>query len=570
MKKAYYIPFLCACLTLLLAGCHRERNARHFATLTRLDSIAEINPNVVADSLKELDTRRMSSYNRGYYRLVDAVVKDKNYYAFTSDSLIRDAVRLLARKKEEHPLPYARALMYSGIVRYRMGITDSTAYNPLKDALAVMEEKTPYAQRNISLTAQYLGVLHDVNQNKELAYRYLNQSLAYAKQINKENYMFVDYRELAWNRLGESDLIEAKAYIDTIKEVFLTKNLSKYQEDYDILLAAYYESNKEYRKAIQMELELLKSTDKKDSISLYKAYHRLFTNYKGINDLENSYRYAELTTRYLPADTAQYLSFLAFKDLGETAYEKADFKTAATSYAQAYALLNKSIEKQLDKKILELEKRYDYTQVEIKRVKAEKRSFIYSAIAVGCVLLIFVVLLLFNRQRIRGKNARLLLEKQHLQKEVEAEKLRQETIRKNWVNTLYQYIADQSGKTDEVLYKLKLNKLIQTDENLNQLLEQTVGDYVKNIKSINQKLLDDNTFMQLTGISKEQSALFTDSEKLLLALSYCNLSNKQIAVITHSTYDSIRVRRKNLSKKIEQLNPHSAKTALSDTENLNL
>ena len=114
---------------------------------------------------------------------------------------------------------------------------------------------------------------------------------------------------------------------------------------------------------------------------------------------------------------------------------------------------------------------------------------------------------------------------------------------------------------------LKINKLIQADEKLNQLLEQTAGEYSKNIKSVHQKLLDDKTFMHLTGINEEQLPIFTDSEKLLFALSYCNLSNKQIAVITHSSYDSIRIRRKNLSKKMEKVNAQLTEITLSDTEN---
>ncbi len=549
MKKAYYIPFLCACLILILPSCHRERNARDFAVLWRLDSIAEIEPKIAEDTLKMFNIKHLSRYNRGYYQLVDAIIKDKNYFPFTSDSLIMDAVRLLKRKKGERPFPYARALMYSGVVRYRMGITDSTAYNPMKDALKIMEKETPRAVRNLSLIAQYLGVIHDANDNMAQAYRYFKKSLTYAKQINKVDYMFYDYLELVWNRLKTNNLPQAKLYLDTLKNYTYLSESNKV--GYENVMAVYYYYNKEYKKALELDHVLEKQVHLLAPDELYKFYYRLSDSYKALQDYKNAYHYMQLAIQQ--ADTTQYLNYILYINAGELA-EKAHYtQEAAKAYRAAYDLLDKSIEKQLDKKILELEKKYDYTEVENKKLIVENRLYLITVASVFIILVLFIFLLWNLRSKAQKEKRLLITASENLKLKLEHEKSEYENQRKKWSNELYQYIAKQQAEAQRLLYKISISKGIKADEKLTLLIANEMKNYSKEQQNITNRLVHTDNFFTISGLDKEKENLLNDNEKILLSLLCCGLTHAEIASMISSTPESVRVRTVKLSQKLTEL-----------------
>ncbi|MGC3977548.1 MAG: hypothetical protein QM751_04520 [Paludibacteraceae bacterium] len=122
------------------------------------------------------------------------------------------------------------------------------------------------------------------------------------------------------------------------------------------------------------------------------------------------------------------------------------------------------------------------------------------------------------------------------------------------MNDLYQYVIERDKKLQNLLYKLENNKLFRQDEKLMNLLTETMNEYNKEMKESSIKLLDDDMFIQFTGIKVEKASLLLDSEKLLLVLMVCEMNNKQIASLTGSSAESIRKRRALLIKKIEENN----------------
>ncbi|HBH13367.1 MAG TPA: hypothetical protein DDX29_09680, partial [Clostridiales bacterium] len=106
------------------------------------DSMLDEFPQRVSDSLRSIDREELSRGGRAYYDLLKVISDDKTYVNFTSDSLI-STVSGYYRTHEPKNRNYIRALAYEGIVRTRMGVKDSTVFEPLKEADRLFQSMVP-------------------------------------------------------------------------------------------------------------------------------------------------------------------------------------------------------------------------------------------------------------------------------------------------------------------------------------------------------------------------------------------------------------------------------------------
>ncbi|MGC3979172.1 MAG: hypothetical protein QM751_13665 [Paludibacteraceae bacterium] len=380
----------------MLFGCHRERDRAYFERLFLLDSISRTAPEKMMDSLKLFDRKELSRYNYGYYLLLDVISKDKTYFNFTSDSLIKLSAKLLTGKKNEYPINYARSLMYRGIVRYRMGITDSTAYEPIKEAADFLEKKKISDSYLLFFCYNYLGLIHSDNDNLQQGISYLQRAAQKAKLYGDKDYLFNTYRELAWAYLIEEQLNKAKQYIDTLAGFNVLSPAQ--QSDTDYLLSSYYEYNKEPLKALEINFQLL-NDEKIRNENLSKTLRSIAKNYKDLNKPDNALYYAEKAEE-CKQDSNYYLNYFYYTTIGEIAERLKLWQKSAQAYKKAYFLRDKAVSKDLDKHILELEKKYDYTEAEYKVLKYRNRLIITAFTGVILLLLLIVVIVVFRH---RGK-----------------------------------------------------------------------------------------------------------------------------------------------------------------------
>ncbi|MDD3080474.1 MAG: hypothetical protein PHH37_15415 [Paludibacter sp.] len=171
MKQGTYMVLFFIILV-YFSSCKQELNNADYKRITRIDSLLTSQPDAVLDSLKLINLNQLSHYNKAYCQLLEVIAKDKTYFNFTTDSLINLTVDELFSYKTKHPESYVRALIYQGIVRYRMKINDSTAYQPLKEALRILHEMASPDLRSRYLCLYYLGEIHDKNNNIKLAKNY--------------------------------------------------------------------------------------------------------------------------------------------------------------------------------------------------------------------------------------------------------------------------------------------------------------------------------------------------------------------------------------------------------------
>jgi len=106
------------------------------------DALIDTLPSQISDSLKKLDVNQLSRQNRAYYHLLKVISDDKTYVNFSSDSLI-NTVSDYYRTHDPKNKNYIRALAYQGIVRTRMGVKDSTVFEPLKEAEKLFQSMVP-------------------------------------------------------------------------------------------------------------------------------------------------------------------------------------------------------------------------------------------------------------------------------------------------------------------------------------------------------------------------------------------------------------------------------------------
>ena len=243
--------------------------------------------------------------------------------------------------------------------------------------------------------------------------------------------------------------------------------------------------------------------------------------------------------------------------------QKADYASSVKYFEINKRINTNFMDSIQNSSVLKAEKESESAYAENQRLKAEKRFYI---IAIGAILTLFVlviILLFYNRRIIKEKEYSLQLmdEKKNL-KEREL-KLLKETKQEKWSNNLYQYIASEQEEVMHTLYKLTLHNLIKEDSKLINLLETTIKDYKKHLQLASEKLLDTGVFFEITGLTEEEASKLLNSEKLLLSLLSCHLTNQQIALMLGSSANSVRVRSIKLKAKMEKLGVNIADDFLS-------
>lgn len=257
-------------LSLLLwvsLSCNNEWERQTYSRLRQWDALLEKDPEAVLDSLRKLDPEQFFQANRAYHGLLKTIPEDKAYTEFTSDSLISEVERYYSRHPPEGN-DYIRSLIYQGIVRYRMGDTDTTAYIPLEKAKKLFAESKDQNPSTGYLLNFYLGDMHYNNGNHYLADVYYKESLRYAGLENSERHIFDAYTALFWNEMTKENYETGKLYLD----ILLNFKYISAEIKYNILnmQSVYYDAQGDFNRSLQCEKDML---DLLPSIK-YKNRHR--------------------------------------------------------------------------------------------------------------------------------------------------------------------------------------------------------------------------------------------------------------------------------------------------------
>ncbi len=527
-------------------SCNNGNDNVVLQRLTTLDAVLDTHPQLVSDSLTSLDVNRLSRANRAYYNLLKVISDDKTYVNFVSDSLI-NSVSDYYRLRDPKSRNYIRALAYQGIVRTRMGVKDSTVFEPLKEADKLFQEQLSPDPTLGYLINYFLGNIHYNNRNYTTANEYFLRTLGFARQEKDSMHIFDTLLALYWNEMQQKEFVKGKTYLDSLSSYF-NKLPGK---DYFILNAqsVYFDIVDEPEKGLEKEKAKLLLYDKQEeNIDLSRVYFNISDRYVSLELLDSAMIYAQMAIDVIQ-DSAYLYNYLYYENVANIA-EKQGNNTYANIYRKKAAELYKnSVNDRLNTQIAELEKKYDLTEAENATLRVRQQNFLIIISALLLLIIVTFIAMYAWRERKVGKMKLLQAEQTVKQQEYQANILKEEAGKRKWLLELYSNISDRltflHGEVDTLS-----QKYITSNPKVFKELEKIIKSTDTDLRDITKTLATDNeTFYAYTHLDDKDGILNTN-ERMLLMLLACDADNRQLATFMNTTVESIRVRKSQLKRKM--------------------
>ena len=546
----YFIFIAVAAATaVLFISCNGRENSEIHKILTQWDNLLEKNPEAVSDSLKTIDPQTLSRENRAYYNLLKTISDDKTYFEFRNDSLINRVVDYY-HLHEPYSNNYIRSLAYKGIVRTRMGITDSTVYEPLKKADHIFHtQKNPDPATGYILH-YFMGNTHYYNGNFELAGKYFQESLHNAKLKNDSLHIFDAYLAIYWNKMAQSDFDTGRKYLDSLS-FFFDKITDK---NYLILNAqsVYFEATKEFDKALDCDKKLLTLTkSQKEDIDFSSLYFAISTRYSTLNQLDSAMLYGQIAIESI-VDENKKENYLFYDNVADIAEKQQNYSLANTYRQSAFTMYEKSVKDRLNTQVMELEKKYDLSEAENIALKSQQNTLIIAIIALLLAMLATILIMLNVKNRREAKIKLMQLEHEAETRAIETKLLEEEANKRDWLIQLYGHISNRLTSLQEnfnTLSQRYVSSHPKIYENMHNILHTAESDLREMPKNL---IPDENTFSLYTNLSMEAAELFNANEKIMLMLLVCKADNRQISTFMNTSIESIRARKSQLKKKLTE------------------
>ena len=546
----YFIFIAVAAATaVLFISCNGRENSEIHKILTQWDNLLEKNPEAVSDSLKTIDPQTLSRENRAYYNLLKTISDDKTYFEFRNDSLINRVVDYY-HLHEPYSNNYIRALTYKGIVRTRMGVTDSTVYEPLKKADHIFHtQKNPDPATGYILH-YFMGNTHYYNGNFELAGKYFQESLHNAKLKNDSLHIFDAYLAIYWNEMRQTDFDAGKKYVDTLSLFF-----DKIPNRNHLILNAqsvYYEATKEFEKALECDKKLLTLTkSQKEDIDFSSLYYAISTRYSTLNQLDSAMLYGQIALENI-VDEVNKSNYLLYENVANIAEKQQNYLLANTYRQKAFDLYEKSVKDRLNTQVMELEKKYDLSEAENIALRSQQNTLIIAIIALLLAMLATILIMLNVKNRREAKIKLMRLEHEAETRAIETKLLEEEANKRDWLIQLYGHISNRLTSLQEnfnTLSQRYVSSHPKIYENMHNILHTAESDLREMPKNL---IPDENTFSLYTNLSMEAAELFNANEKIMLMLLVCKADNRQISTFMNTSIESIRARKSQLKKKLTE------------------
>ena len=517
---------------------------------TTWDSLIDSIPYAISDSLSLIDYNDLSRTTRAYYNLLKVVSDDKTYVNFTSDSTI-NSVAAWYKGHDPQNTNYIRALAYQGIVRTRLGVKDSTVYEPLREADKLLQYM-PHPDPSLGYLVNYfLGNIHYSSRNYSSAAQYYQKTLDYAHKENNSTHIFDTYLAFFWNEMLHENVDQGKQYLDSLSTFY---NFLP-EKDYYILNAQsfYFDAIGEPKLALEREKEQLNiSYSLKENIDISRSYFNISRRYTELEQLDSAMVYGKLAIDFIE-DPKFRQNHLYYQNVADIAEKQGDYLIANKYRKEAAELYKSSVQDRLDTQIAEIEKKYDLTESENKALKAHQQNM--QIIIAALILIIGLIIIIMNIHRIRKvTKMRLLVTESKLhQQELQAEIMRAEARKRKWLIKLYSNISERLTFLQDEFEKLT-QRYVSSQPKVYKDMQKILKNTDTELRDISVTLApDDQTFYSYTCIKDEQDIL-NANEKLILMLLSCEADNRELATFMNTTVESIRVRKSQLKKKMSENN----------------
>lgn len=541
-----YLFFVLIVILSMNSSCEKANDKMLFDKLRSWDSMIDSIPYAVSDSLQLMDYYDLSRSNRAYYNLLKVISDDKTYVNFSNDSTI-NSVAIYYKGHDPQNSNYIRALAYQGIVRTRMGVKDSTVYEPLREADRLLKSM-PESDPSLGYLINYfLGNVHYNNRNYSSASQYFQTALNYANEEDDSTHVFDTYLAFFWNEMQHKNLDKSKLYLDSLSSFY---NYLP-EKDYYILntQSIYYEAIGEPEQALEREKEQLKIFHRqKEVIDISRLYFNISDRYSGLGQLDSAMFYAQ-TSIDMIEDSNYRLNHLYYQNVADIAEKQGNYLIANNYRKQAAELYKNSVQDRLDTQITEIEKKYDLTESENRVLLAHQQSMKIIIAALTLIIILIVILTNVYRVRRNTKMELLVAENRLHQQELQAEIMEEEADKRKWLLQLYSNISDRLTFLQDEFEKLT-QRYVSSQPKVYKDMQEILKNADTDLRDINKTLTPDaNTFYLYTKLS-DDNGILNDKEKLMLMLLSCDADNRELATFMNTTIESIRVRKSQLKKKM--------------------
>ena len=250
--------------------------------------------------------------------------------------------------------------------------------------------------------------------------------------------------------------------------------------------------------------------------------------------------------------------------MAELASQMKNWDKSTAAYQQVYRLMNKTINNQLNTQILELERKYDLASAENRAMKLKNNNIILQLVLIILTMGLIITLLIFrNRSRLQKEQEKSLQQEKKIleQKQLIAEAnekqmmldkqlAERKLVEKQFVIPIYRQISQRNNAIKNFLLDLQSNSHIAKNPQILQKIETEYHDFVQTTNISEPQFLTDELFSGLTGISTDESRLFNESERMMMAFMATGSDNQQMATLMNTSVESIRVRKSKLKKKM--------------------
>lgn len=528
------------------SSCKNADDKKLFDKLSSWDSLIDSIPYAISDSLRLVDYDNLDRSNRAYFNLLKVISDDKTYVNFTSDSTI-NSVADFYKGHDAQNSKYIRALAYQGIVRTRMGVKDSTVYEPLREASRLLQ-LIPEPDASLGYLVNYfLGNVHYNSRNYSSATQYFQKTLDFAYKENDSTHIFDTYLAFFWNEMLHENIESGKLYLDSLSAFY---NYLP-EKDYYILntQSIYHDVVGKPQEALEREKEQLKLFNKQsENIDISRVYFNISRRYTGLEQLDSAMLYAQLSIDLI-ANPNFRQNHIYYQNIADIAEMQGDYLTANNYRKQAAELYKNSVQDRLDTQIAEIEKKYDLTESENKALLAHQQNMKIIIAALILIIILIIIIMYVYRIRRNTKMKLLITENKLHRQELQAELMKEEADKRKWLLKLYSNISSRLTFLQDEFEKLT-QRYVSSQPKVYKEMQTILANTDSELRDIGITLApDEKTFYSYTQI-KDNKDVLNSNEKLMLMLLSCDADNRQLATFLNTTIQSIRVRKSQLKKKL--------------------
>lgn len=537
-------------IVLLFTECKREQNQTVDIRLQQFDALLHNQPEVVCDCLRSIEPEKLSPANKAYYGLIKTIADDKTYTEFFSDSLITETEQYY-NKWQHGSMNHIRSLVYKGVVTFRLGDTDSTAYIPLKNAERLFLESNVMDPYTGYMIYYYLGDSHYHHNNYADANYYYTECLRFARMENNRKHVFDAYTALFWNEMTKGNYEAGKKYLDTLLSL---AHISK-EEEYNLLnmQSVYYVTQGDFSRSLQCEKRMMQLLPFIPyHVDGFRTLFSISNNYKNLNQLDSALYYGLQAIQHIK-DSTYKLNYLLYKNVVDIARQSKDYQMADEYGGKMFDVYQRSVNDRIENRILELEKLYDLTDAENKALKAETNAKIFTLISFLLLLMIsFILYIQSKRKKTRKlKEDKFLAERLLAESKLQIMENRLEE-QKNIIGIYSSFLTQYSQQQQQLsAFETKLRGSQKKKQDLandfNDLLKQGQEQF----KNLSNELFLSSVFKDLIHLPTEYSFL-TTGDRLLLVMLALKLDNSQIAAFMNVSPDNLKSRKTYLKKKLKE------------------